>query len=110
MLFGFAVSFPPVKSNLDYYSALQTKQSDVIIQKALQYPRNVNIMVQTAALLKDNDFGDESLKLILKATVESPNTFEAWQVLFSLENASVAQKSVALSQMKRLDPHNPDLK
>jgi O-antigen ligase len=110
ILLGFAISFPPLKANLDYFSALKTKQADVLIQEVLQNPLDVNRIVRTAALLKDNNLDEESLKLILKATVVSPNTFEAWQVLYFLENASISQKSNALSQMRRLDPHNPNLK
>jgi hypothetical protein len=52
---------------------------------------------------------DLAYKYAKEAVAFSPDYFDAWRVLYSLSKATDADKELALSNMKRLDPRNPDV-
>jgi hypothetical protein len=47
---------------------------------------------------------------LLDGTKKFPDDFLMWNLLSQLPEATPEQKAEAKAQMKRLDPHNPDLK
>ena len=44
------------------------------------------------------------------AIKDYPDSYDLWKILSTLKNASPDQVTQAKAQMKRLDPHNPELK
>jgi hypothetical protein len=45
----------------------------------------------------------------LIATKYNPDSFDSWSALHSVQNSTVEEKALALENMKRLDPRNPDV-
>ena len=39
----------------------------------------------------------------------NPDNFDAWRVLYLITNSTPEEKSLALENMKRLDPKNPNV-
>jgi hypothetical protein len=60
--------------------------------------------------LNENKFGKEGLDVAVDAVTKFPDNYGAWATLRIMTNATAAQKSDALTQMKRLDPLNSNLK
>ncbi|CAB4679687.1 MAG: hypothetical protein F2656_03105 [Actinobacteria bacterium] len=67
-------------------------------------------MTLVGMVLRDNKFDKEAMTILLEATDKFPDSFDTWQALASLPNATPAQVANAKAQMKRLDPLNPELK
>jgi hypothetical protein len=53
---------------------------------------------------------DLSHKYALEATKFNPDNYDAWKLLSLLKNTTENEKIEALSNMRRLDPLNPELK
>jgi hypothetical protein len=47
--------------------------------------------------------------IALRAIKFNPDSFDSWKILYLLPNSTQAEKDLALKNMKRLDPHNPDV-
>jgi hypothetical protein len=62
-----------------------------------------------AYVFHQNKLDDQALPILLDATKKYPDIFDAWRLLSRNSAATSAQIVEAKSQMKRLDPLNPDL-
>ena len=111
-IFGFLLVVPPLSADMSWYQATKTGNL-VEIEKALipgyLHPQESSRLVNVVGLLENNQLFDLSLKYALKATEYNPNNFDSWSALYSVKNSSPEQKALALENMKRLDPLNPDV-
>jgi hypothetical protein len=111
-IFGFLLVVPPLSADMSWYQATKTGNL-VEIEKALipgyLHPQESSRLVNVVGLLENNQLFDLSLKYALKATEFNPNNFDSWNTLYSIKNSSPEQKALALENMKRLDPLNPDV-
>jgi len=111
---GFAVGvlagLPPLLASVQYRSALETGDPEIIRQAAYIWPRNPSYMVQVAVTLNDNKYESDGLKVALDAISKFPDNYGVWVALNLMKGATEEQKNNALIQMKRLDPLNPNLK
>jgi hypothetical protein len=111
-IFGFLLVVPPLSADMSWYQATQTGNL-VEIEKALSpsylHPQESSRLVNMVGLLENNKLYDLSLKYALKAIEFNPNNFDSWSMLYSIKNSSPEQKALALENMKRLDPLNPDV-
>jgi hypothetical protein len=60
-------------------------------------------------LLEQNSLFDLSHEYALKAVEFNPNHFDSWRMLYAVKNASDSERALALENLKRLDPNNPDV-
>ena len=72
-------------------------------------PVNSQQLVQAANLLAKSNLLDQAHQVALQSVKFNPDHFESWGILYSLPNASPTEKAEALRNLKRLDPHNPDV-
>jgi hypothetical protein len=59
--------------------------------------------------LEGSKLFDLSHKYALEAVKWNPEAFELWKVLYLIQESTPAEKALALENMKRLDPLNPDV-
>jgi hypothetical protein len=107
---GVLVGMPPYVASAKYKSALETSNPTVIQQAAYIWPLDFTRMIQVSATLNENKLEAEGLKVALDATKKFPDNYAVWANLNSMIRATAEQKAQALSEMKRLDPLNPNLK
>jgi O-antigen ligase len=107
---GLLVGMPPYIASAKYKSALETSNPKVIQEAAYIWPLDSSRMVQVAMTLNDNKLELQGLKIALDAVVKFPDDYGSWAALNGMNRATAEQKAQALAQMKRLDPHNPNLK
>lgn len=111
-ILGFLLVVPPLSADMSWYQATQTGNL-AEIEKALipgyLHPQESSRLVNVVGLLENNQLFDLSLKYALKATEFNSNNFDSWSMLYSIKNSSPEQKALALENMKRLDPLNPDV-
>ena len=107
---GILVGMPPYAATAKYKTALETRDPQVIQDAAYIWPIDSTRMIQVAMTLNDNKLEAQGLEVALDAVQKFPENYSVWATLYSMESATVEQKTQALAQMKRLDPLNPDLK
>jgi hypothetical protein len=107
---GVLAGLPPFLASVQYRSALESGNPEIIRNGAYIWPRNPSYMVQVAVTLNDNRYESEGLKVALDATSKFPDNYGVWVALNLMNGATEEQKNYALAQMKRLDPLNPNLK
>jgi hypothetical protein len=67
-------------------------------------------MIQVASILNQNNLNTEALSVLEDLTQAFPDSYDGWHGMAGIDTASSAQVTQAIAQMKRLDPHNPNLK
>lgn len=110
LIVGVLIGLPPYLASARYKGALETGNPQTIQAAAYIWPIDPNQMIQIAMTLNDNKIEDEGLRVAIDATLKFPNNYNVWSTLYLMNKASNAQKTEALSQMKRLDPLNPNLR
>ena len=110
LLVGCLVGLPPLSASSKFKSALESGNAKVIVNSANNFPRDSTRTIQIAYVLHQNKLDDQAMAVIKGAARDYPDSFDVWKVLVSLSNVTPAQVSEAKAQMKRLDPHNPNLK
>jgi hypothetical protein len=63
----------------------------------------------TAQILADNKLENQAIAVLVDAAEIYPDSFELWQRWSQIPSATPEQIAKAKSEMKRLDPFNPDL-
>ena len=111
-LIGLVIALPPMVSDAKWRSAQLARSANLLedtmkpgfynLQNSTKYLTNI----QT---LESSSLFDLSHKYALEAVAWNPEAFELWKVLYLLKNSTVEEKALALRNMKRLDPLNPDV-
>jgi O-antigen ligase len=110
LVVGVLVGMPPYLASAQYKGALETSNPQVIQDAAYIWPADPSRMIQVAMTLNENKLEDQGLQVAVDAVERFPENFGVWATLNSMNKASAEQKAEALTQMKRLDPLNPNLK
>ena len=110
LIIGVMVGLPPYLASAKYKGAMETGNPTVIQAAAYIWPLDSSRMIQVSIILDENKLEAQSLAVAIDATESFPNNYSAWATLYEMKSASEQQKAEALTQMKRLDPLNPDLK
>jgi O-antigen ligase len=112
MVIGLSIALPPLSADTKWYSA--TKSHDAAKVEAALTPSPFNPAdssryAQAVNLFQSSKLPDLALKYALIAVKFNPDYSVAWKQLYALPQATPAEKSLALFNMKRLDPKNPDV-
>jgi hypothetical protein len=110
LLVGLLAGLPPLVSSSKFKSALESGDVQVVIEAAYNWPSDPYQMGQAAGILLENKLEAQGLQIATDAVKKFPDRYELWALLAKIPSATAEQKAQALAQMKRLDPHNPDLK
>jgi hypothetical protein len=112
VVIGALIAVPPMSADMKWKSALATqnvtKVEEALVPSYLA-PRDSARMVQAVLLFETNKLPDLAYKYALEGVAFSPNYFDAWRVLYAATKSTDADKALALENMKRLDPKNPDV-
>jgi hypothetical protein len=60
-------------------------------------------------LLEESKLYDLAYKYAKVGVDFNPDNFDSWKVLYLITNSTAEDKALALENMKRLDPLNPDV-
>ena len=107
---GATVSLPPYMAANKYYKALQSGDGNVLYESAYLKPYDRIRFLYTAQILAENKLEERAIQILSDASKLYPDSFEVWQRWSGIPSATPAQIAKAKSEMKRLDPFNPDLK
>ena len=109
-LVGLLFGLPPLIASSHFKSALESGDKKVITNAVTTFPQDASLTIQIAYLFHQNKLDAEALSILSTAAKKYPDTYDVWKIIAALENASPAQVEQAKAQLKRLDPHNAELK
>jgi hypothetical protein len=109
---GLFLAAPPISGDRAWVKAIASGNF-VEVKKSLKpgyfHPQDSLRLVNTTSLLEKSGLEDLALDFALRATKHNPENFDSWYALYFVKTSTPEQKSVALANMKRLDPYNPEL-
>lgn len=109
-LIGCVLGLPPVIASSKYLSALKSQDATKVEKVALLWPQDPARMGQIVSALANAKLETQALNVAIIGVERFPDDYELWNYLAQLSSATAEQKAKAKSEMKRLDPNNPDLK
>lgn len=112
IVIGAIIASPPLASDAKWRSA-QLAQSVALLEQSLT-PSFMNPQQTTRYLVSIQAFESSNLpdlahKYAQAAVKFNPDNFELWKVFYLIRAATPEEKAIALENMKRLDPLNPDV-
>jgi hypothetical protein len=109
---GIFLAVPPLASDASWKEAMN-RQSVVEIEKSMNEsyfnPNTTNRFLVNVQTLESSNFPELAHKYALAAVKWNPESFDVWRMLYLVRNSSQDEKSLALENMRRLDPLNPDV-
>jgi hypothetical protein len=112
LVIGSLLAVPPLSADMKWRNALQSG-SVQLVEEALvpSYlnPENVSKYLQAIQLFESNQLPDYAYKYAKIAVEFNPNAFDVWKLLYYISKSNQADKDLALENMKRLDPKNPNI-
>ena len=112
VVIGLLVACPPYSADSKWRSAL-TSQNVQKVEEALVpgylNPQNSYKYANAVQLLESSNLPDLALKYAKISVEFNPNHFDSWKMLYLISKSSPEDKALALENLKRLDPNNPDV-
>lgn len=109
---GLLIAVPPYSADSKWRSALLAQ--DLLKVEAALVPGYLNPMnsykyANAVEILESSKLFDLAYKYAQIGVEFNPNNFESWKVLYLVTNSTAEDKALALENMKRLDPNNPNV-
>lgn len=111
-LVGLLVALPPFTADSKWRSAQLVRTVEALestMEPGYFNPQNTTKYVSNIQNLEQNQLFDQAHTFALEAIKWNSESFDLWKVLYLIRNSTVAEKALALENMKRLDPLNPDV-
>jgi O-antigen ligase len=112
VVFGLLVACPPMAADTKWRSALNSKDANRVIQAlnpGYLSPSDSQRYAQAVQLFANSNLLDQAHTIALEAVKFNPYNFQSWRNLYFLSNSTAAEKALAVENLKRLDPLNPDV-
>jgi O-antigen ligase len=109
---GALIAVPPMSADMAWKSAVKAQnvqQVEAALTPSYLKPRDSARLAQAVLLLENSKLPDLAYKYAKEGVEFNPDYFDAWRVLYSVSKATQEDRDLALSNMKRLDPKNPDV-
>jgi len=109
---GLLIAVPPMAADTKWRSALDSRnvaQVMAALEPGYLNPSDSQRLAQAVQVLVSSELPDQAREIAIKGITFNPEYFDAWRVFYYLPDATEAEKAQALSNMKRLDPRNPDV-
>jgi hypothetical protein len=109
---GLLVAVPPYSSDAKWRSAIASQnveQVEAALVSSYLNPMNSYKYANAVQLLEGSKLHDLALKYAKTGVEFNPDHFDSWKLLYFITNSSPEDKALALENMKRLDPKNPNV-
>ncbi len=112
VVIGALIAVPPMAADMAWKSAVKAQsieQVEAALTPSYLKPRDSYRLAQAVLLFENSKLPDLAYKYAKEGVEFNPDYFDAWRVLYSVSKATQEDRDLALSNMKRLDPKNPDV-
>jgi hypothetical protein len=109
---GLIIALPPLSADVKWRSAMLARTLPALeetMNASYFNPQNSSMYQINIQTLEQSNLFDLSHKYALEAVKWNPEVFDLWKVLYLIRNSTAEEKALALENMKRLDPLNPDV-
>ena len=109
---GLLIAVPPYSADAKWRNAIASQnveQVEAALVSSYLNPMNSYKYTSAVQLLEGSKLNDLALKYAKIAVDFNPNHFDSWKLLYFIINSSPEDKALALKNMKRLDPNNPNV-
>jgi hypothetical protein len=112
IVLGSFITWPALNADMKWRSA-QTSRDLAIFESSLKptylNPQNSYKYGNSIGVLEQSSLFEKARTYALAATKFNPDSFEAWKTLYLISSSTPEEKNLAVRNMKRLDPLNPDV-
>jgi len=112
MAVGLLVALPPLNADSKWYNATRSHDAakvEAALVPSIFNPAESYRYAQAVGLFQSSNLPALAHKYAVIGVKFNPDFFDAWKLLYLLPNVSAVEKETALTNMKRLDPKNPDV-
>lgn len=109
---GLLIAGPPYSADAKWRSALASQNVEKVEQALVSgylNPMNSYKYASAVQLLESSKLNDLALKYAKVGVEFNPDHFDSWKLLYFITAGSPEDKALALENMKRLDPKNPNV-
>jgi O-antigen ligase len=113
MVAGILIAIPPLSGDIKWREALKAQSLDLVtaaLTPKYLNPSSSNLYTSATTIFESNTLPDLAYKYGKENVEFNPENFDSWRVLYSLTNATPADKALAKENMIRLDPLNEEWK
>jgi hypothetical protein len=111
-LIGLMLALPPFTADSKWRSA-QLARTVLALEESMSTsyfnPPNTTKYLSNIQVFEESNLPELAHKYALIAVNWNPEAFELWKVLYLIRNSTPEEKQLALKNMNRLDPLNPDV-
>ena len=111
-LVGLIVALPPLSADSKWRSANLTRSVEALESTMVTgyfNPQNSMKYMSNIQTLEQSQLFDQARIYALEAVKWNSESFDLWKILYLIRNSTPEEKALALENMKRLDPLNPDV-
>lgn len=111
-LIGLLVALPPLTADTKWRGAIKARTLPALessMGTSYFNPPNSMKYLQNIQTLEQSNLSDLARKYALQAVKWNPDVFDFWKALYLIKSSTQQEKALALENMKRLDPLNPEL-
>jgi hypothetical protein len=109
---GLLIAAPPYSADAKWRTALfaqDLQKLEAALVPGYLNPMNSYKYANAVQILEGSKLYDLAYKYAKIGVEFNPNNFDTWKVLYVITNSSPEDKALALENMKRLDPNNPNV-
>ena len=112
LVIGAIIAVPPMAGDSQWKSALESKNANTVesaLTPSYLTPEDSYRYALAVQTFESSKLYDLAYKYAQIAVAFSPDSSDSWRMLYSISKSTQADKDLALANMKRLDPKNPDV-
>jgi O-antigen ligase len=108
-LLGVAIAIWPLTKDANFRDALTSGSVSQVEKAALRFPNSTFHLDYASRVLAENEIYEVALKLAEASVLLNPQHFNGWKQILLSPIVSNERKAAALTNLKRIDPLNPEL-
>lgn len=109
---GLLIAAPPYSADAKWRSALASQNAQKVEEALVPgylNPSNSYKYANAVQLFEESKLFDLALKYAQIGVKFNPDNFDSWRYVYLITKSSPEEKALALENMKRLDPKNPNV-
>ena len=109
---GLLIAAPPYSADTKWRSALESQNAETLeaaLVPGYLNPPNSYKYASAVQLMENSKLFDLAYKYAQISVQFNPDNFDSWKMFYFISRSSAAEKAIALENMKRLDPNNPNV-
>ena len=111
-IIGLFIVLPPLAADAKWRSAQVVRTVPALettMKPSYFNPQNSAKYLSNIQALEQSQLFELAHKYALEAVAWNPESFELWKLLYLVKNSTSEEREIALMNLKRLDPLNPDV-